>query len=148
MISEFVRNHPVRAATLAGWIQQAVTGFSAIVVLPILLSSIGAEQTGVWLAFQGFVLLAGLADFGVGLAITRQAAHCLGGQKHQDTRNTDFIPFGSGWDGVRCLSEHAGPVYRITSFVALAIGVALFDLVIRHTRLMDGIEATSARCLW
>ena len=51
---QWVNNHPVRAATFAGWLQQGVTGLSAILVIPILLKNLGAESTGVWLSFQGF----------------------------------------------------------------------------------------------
>jgi len=122
---QWIDRHPVRSATFAGWVQQAITGLSAVLVIPILLKNLGADATGVWLSFQAFVMLAGLADFGVGLAITGQAAHCLGGQKHQDTRITDFTSFGSGWSWVRCPYGTCWP-----SVVTLAIGVALLDLVI------------------
>lgn len=142
----WIDSHPVRAATFAGWFQQAVTGLSAILVLPVLLSSIGAADAGVWLAFQGFVMLAGLADFGVGIAVTRQAAHCLGSSE-TTVSSHDFLPFGVGWRGIQSLKMHAAYIYRATVIVACLAGAAAFEGIIVHTKLISGSVA-DARLLW
>lgn len=142
----WVTNHPVRAATFAGWFQQGVTGLSAVLVIPILLTNLGAEATGIWLSFQGFVMLAGLADFGVGIAVTRQAAHCLGSDSSESSSG-DFLWFGKGWDGVLSLWQHASAIYRVTVVIAFLFGILVYETIVVHTKLTDG-DASAQRLLW
>lgn len=142
----WIDNHPVRAATFAGWLQQGVTGLSAILVIPILLTNLGAETTGVWLSFQGFVMLAGLADFGVGLAITRQVAHCLGADS-ESASTGDFLWFGRQWQGVWAIWKYSAIIYSVTILVAAAIGVAVFELFVVRSRIVEGWQE-NPRLLW
>lgn len=145
-ILEYCRNHPVRAGTVAGWVQQGVSGLAGVLMVPILLAYVGSAETGVWLAFQGFVMLAGLADFGVGIAVTRQVAYCLGSTKDSSS-DGDFLSFGIGWKGIRSLALHASHIYRATVLIAYLAGAAAFEFLIVHSQLITG-EPGQGRLLW
>lgn len=65
-------------ASLAGWLQQACTASSALLLVPVFVRCLGETQSGLWLTFQALVAVAGLADFGVAYVTSRQVAYALG----------------------------------------------------------------------
>jgi|GEM_PF-1612800 len=141
----WVANHPVRAATFAGWLQQVVTGLGALISIPILIRTIGSDITGVWLAFQGFVMLAGLADAGFGIALTRQAAHCL--KVRSEEKLNDFVWFGKGIDGVVSLLKHSNVIYSGCLIFALLLGFAAYDVFVSRSQLAES-SGENPRLLW
>lgn len=133
----WVRDHPVRAGALAGWFQQAAGAGIGILLVPALSKLLPAAECGLWFAFQGTVAVAGLADLGLGFAISRQAAFCLG-QREGTLPQGDFLDFGAGGAGLAGLNAHSVVLYRVLAVLAAAGGAVLYDWIAAYTRMMEG----------
>jgi O-antigen/teichoic acid export membrane protein len=140
------QKHPARAGTLAGWFQQGASAFAALMVVPVLMRFLTAEDVGRWFAFQGFLSMANLVDFGMSLAISRQAAYCLGGGNKMEGR--DFLDFGAQWEGVARLRSLAEKIKVGAVLVAGFIGVVIFELVLPRTALFSMQEVAGLRPVW
>lgn len=138
--------HPARVGTLAGWFQQSASIFAALLVVPVLMRMLSADNVGRWFAFQGFLNMANLVDFGVGFAVSRQAAHCFGGGKKE--AGTDFLEFGQGWDGLALLRVTAERIKHVTLLLAAIVGTVIFELVLPHTPLIPEGEKSTFRLVW
>lgn len=147
LLIEWQKKMPVRAGTFAGWFQQMCSAGGAILVIPLIISSLSDADSGLWFTFQGLVALAGLSDFGLGLVVSRQVAYTL--QQSESTAKTanDFLDFGSGGTGVDRLRAHVEKIYHYTGAVAVLIGILIYELVLPHTRALDNVSPQS-RLVW
>jgi Membrane protein involved in the export of O-antigen and teichoic acid len=142
----WMNQHPGKSGTLAGWLQQSASIYSSLLVLPLLFRVLSKDDVGRWFAFQGFLNMANLVDFGVGFAISRQAAHCFGGGKKNS--GSDFLDFGAGWDGLSLLRVTAERIKICTVLLAALVGVAIFELILPHTELLDVTQMSKFRWTW
>src|SRR5687768_5870674 len=94
----WLRNHPARAASLAGWYQQICGIFATLFTLPLIIQNLTANESGIWFTFQGFLAVIALSDFGISYVIARQVAYSLGQGKREDS--DDFIHTEPGWTGI------------------------------------------------
>jgi O-antigen/teichoic acid export membrane protein len=135
----WLKNHPARAATLAGWYQQGCAIFGSIIAIPVVLKLLGKHDAGLWFSFQGFLLMIGLADFGFSMAISRQAAHSLRFDKDKYiARAPDLIETRPGWLGVSDLYASSRLIFwRLTIIAGVGL-IVLHEAVLPFTRLMEG----------
>lgn len=147
-IIRFSNEKPVRAGTLAGWFQQACSSGAAILLIPIVVSHLSNADSGLWFTFQGMVALTGLCDFGLGLVVSRQTAYTLHRNPSKATSNNhDFLEFGSGGEGIHQLRKHVEHIYRWTSLAALLLGIIIYELILPHTKALNGVSDNS-RTVW
>jgi len=137
-IPGWVKEHPVRAGAMAGWFQQAAGAGIGILLVPALARLLSPAECGLWFAFQGTVAIAGLADLGLGFAISRQASYCLG-QREGDRAEGDFLDFGAGGIGLSSLNAHGALLYRALALVAFLGGLLIYEWVASHTRMLEGV---------
>jgi O-antigen/teichoic acid export membrane protein len=143
---KWMEQHPARAGVFAGWFQQSATAFSALLVVPVLMRVLSPTEAGQWFSFQGFLAMAGLVDLGLGFAISRQAAHCLGG--NVQIAGSDFLDFGHGREGVAVLHKTAKRILRTVVGLMLASGVIIFELILPHTKLFGNNDQIFLRPVW
>jgi O-antigen/teichoic acid export membrane protein len=131
-----VVNSPARAATIAGWYQQACSILGTIIALPVILNVLGAADAGLWFSFQAILTFVSLTDFGFSAAITRQVAHSLALDESRYTLNaTDLIATTAGWAGVSDVVSASKYIFARVTIVGLFILVALHEVVLPATRL-------------
>ncbi len=143
--SIWARNHPARAATLAGWFQQGCTTGIAILLIPIVTSKLSSAEAGIWFTFQSVITLISLIDLGFGFAISRQAAFTLGTQK--ETSYDDFIPLAAGWSGVAQLFKLTRLLYLILAVAATCFALCFYEITSRVGNLFPS-EITDIRWAW
>lgn len=90
--------------------------------------------------------MANLVDFGVGMAISRQAAHCIGGGSQSP--GSDFLDFGEGWSGVATLRLAAKTINNWSILLAAIISVLLFEFLFPHTKLLEYQSMSQNRLNW
>lgn len=137
--------HPVRAGTLAGWLQQATGVLNAVLLIPLAHAQLGNEHSGIWFALQGIVVLVAMCDFGVGFALTRQIAHSTGGGGHESEELFQTAP---GWLGISELISAAAIIYRKISVVAVLLAIVIFEFILPFTRLFGSQSVGNYRGAW
>ena len=133
---EWVKNHPARSASLAGWFQQAAGILASFVSIPFVLNRLSATESGVWFAFQGFLATVALTDFGFSYVIARQVAHSLaqpGGQTVEAA--SDFIRTQPGWAGISEVYRAGQALFLRVNLAGLALLVLVYEAVLPFTKL-------------
>jgi O-antigen/teichoic acid export membrane protein len=137
-VANWTREHPARAAVLAGWYQQGCTTLGAAIAIPFVLRLLGKSDAGLWFSLQGFLALLGLADFGFSSALTRQVAHSLTLDRNAyKTAAPDLVQTSPGWAGVSELYGASRLLFwRITVGTA-ALVILLQQIIFRFTKLAE-----------
>lgn len=136
--AKWIERNPGKSGTAAGWFMQGCTAASAFILIPVLLHTLGSAKTGLWFTFQSLFAGVTLADCGIGFAITRQAAYCLG--TDQNKGKEDFLPIGIKWQGIRNLAEYATAIYLSVIILVLIIGICIYEIIFPKTKLLTGID--------
>ncbi len=127
--------HPARAGALAGWLQQAASLGSAILLIPIVTAVLPPSQAGVWFAFQSLVGMIALVDLGFGFAIARQVAFTLaaGGK---GSAGGDFVHLAPGWSGLAQLFGLTRRLYLLLALISFLLALASFELLANFGQLL------------
>ncbi|MGB9601271.1 MAG: hypothetical protein ACP5MG_01620 [Verrucomicrobiia bacterium] len=135
-IKNWIKEHPARAAAIAGWYQQLCGILPAIVTIPFILKKLAADEAGLWFAFQGFLAAITLTDFGFSFVISRQVSYTLCKGNGGDTkRKDDFIETAPGWEGVRNIYRAGRMLFGRISGIGILLLIILYELVLPHTKL-------------
>lgn len=146
MIS-WARSNPTRAATLFGWFQQACTIGGALLIIPVVIKSLGADTAGLWFSLQGFVALSMLVDFGFGVAISRQVAYSLRRNAGVEYSSPDLIKTPPGWEGVALLYAASRALFQRALVIAVVLFVAVHEWIIPLTNLRQP-ESAEMTAVW
>ncbi|MGC8742344.1 MAG: hypothetical protein ACP5T0_00500 [Verrucomicrobiia bacterium] len=135
-INNWVKEHPARAAAIAGWYQQLCGILPAIITIPFILKKLAADEAGLWFAFQGFLAAITLTDFGFSFVISRQVSYTLcKGSGDDRGRRDDFIETAPGWEGVRIIYKAGKVLFHRISGIGILLLIILYELVLPHTKL-------------
>lgn len=146
-IKQWVKEHPARAATIAGWYQQGCSLAAAFVVVPFILNKLSEGEAGLWFAFQTLLAVVTLTDFGFSYVIARQVAYCLGKKSNDSNESdSDFINTQPGWKGVGEIYGVAKILFKRITLVGVLLLIVLHEIVIPFTRLgeIKGVHITLA----
>src|SRR5205823_2735374 len=97
---DWIKEHPARAGTLAGWYQQGCGALAALIVMPLVIRALSAESAGLWFCFQNMLAIINLTDFGLSFVVARQVSYSLHATGQPARGGSDFIPTRGGWQGV------------------------------------------------
>ncbi|MEK7753486.1 MAG: hypothetical protein AAB654_16300, partial [Acidobacteriota bacterium] len=147
MIRDWVRAHPTRSASLAGWFQQLAGMFGAFVSIPFVLKYLPPDQAGLWFTFQGFLAAVGWTDFGFSFVTARQVAYSVARTSSQLPEANDFIDTRPGWAGINEVYQASRVLYLRTLPIGFALLVALHELVMPRTRLA-GMNSAGLTVSW
>ena len=143
---DWLRNHPARVGTLAGWFQQGCGLLVALLLIPVVTGFLTPDEAGIWFAFQGLITMIGLLDLGFGFAISRQAAFTLGANETTVAKD-DFLHLAHGWAGIAQLFRLTRVLYRWLAVAAAGLGIVLFEVFSRFGNLVP--EGTpGVRACW
>jgi O-antigen/teichoic acid export membrane protein len=137
--------HPARAGAVAGWLQQAATLGSAILLIPIVTAVLPASQAGVWFAFQSLVGMIALVDLGFGFAISRQVAFTLGGGG-KALAGGDFLNLAPGWAGLAQLFVLTRRLYLVLAVISLLVALAIFEVLGNFGQLLPSVSPDIRFC--
>jgi O-antigen/teichoic acid export membrane protein len=135
-LANWIRAHPVRASTLAGWYQQLCGIGGSILSIPFILYRLGDETAGLWFALLGFVMLFALADFGFSPAISRQAAHSLKNDPTRENLPSDLFLTSAGWVGVSELYAASRAIFWKVTLGSAVLCVLAHEAVLPWTSLL------------
>jgi O-antigen/teichoic acid export membrane protein len=127
----WIRDHPGKAGTLAGWYQQGCGALAAMVTYKLIIKHLTPVDQGIWFAFQGFLGMINLTDFGLSFVLTRQIAYSLHLTQAGGLENTDFVGTRGGWEGVRDVYEVSRRIFHAVSIIAVTI-LAILYVCISH----------------
>ena len=130
-VFQWLKNHPARAAALAGWYQQVAGGIVFLAIIPTVNSRLSISEAALWFSFQSLTAVVLLTDFGIGFAVARQVAYSLATETKRATG--DFIATQPGWSGVGEVLSAARQIYVALVVVAASLLVIL-HLVLVATR--------------
>src|SRR5689334_20897826 len=91
-VRQWINEHPARAGTLAGWYQQGCSALAALLVMPLVIRGLSAENAGLWFCFQNMLAIINLTDFGLSFVVARQVSYSLHAEGELGRAGTDFIP--------------------------------------------------------
>jgi O-antigen/teichoic acid export membrane protein len=137
--------HPAKAGAVAGWLQQAATLGSAILLIPIVTAVLPASQAGVWFVFQSLVGMIALVDLGFGFAISRQVAFTLGGGG-KALAGGDFVHLAPGWAGLAQLFGLTRRLYWLLALIALLVALAIFEVLAKFGQLLPSVTPDVRGC--
>lgn len=135
-IKKWVKEHPVRAAALAGWYQQLCGILPAIITIPFILKKLPADEAGLWFAFQGILAAITLTDFGFSFVIARQISFTLGMNEGKKEENVgDFIHTEPGWQGVKLIYNAGKILFHRISGIGVLLMIILYECILPYTKL-------------
>ncbi len=137
--------HPARAGALAGWVQQAVSLGSAILLIPIVTARLPPSEAGVWFVFHSLVGLITLVDLGFGFAIARQVAFTHGGGS-RNAIGGDFLHLAKGWAGIAQLFFLTRRLYVLLAAVAALLALGVFEVLANFGQLLPVITSDVRTC--
>lgn len=137
MISiNWIKSHPTRAATIAGWYQQICSIGGMALSIPVVIKSLGNQDVGIWFSLQGLIAIFLLTDFGFSMAITRQVAHTYNLNLQAGHLSTDLIETSPGWDGVEHLYVASKKIFKRVAIGSLFLFILTYELILPWTSLL------------
>lgn len=143
---QWCRTNPVRAASLFGIYQQFCGAVAGLVVIPVILHKLGAEEAGLWFSIQGVILIFSLSDFGFSAVISRQVAYTLHASEGQPA-SFDIMSTRPGWEGVSDVYRASRTIFTGVIVVSIVLFLITYLLVIPHTQLATHFD-TGAHAIW
>lgn len=143
----WLREHPVKASALSGWLQQACGTGGAILTIPIILHKLGDATAGLWFSLLGFITLFSLADFGFSPAISRQVAHSFKLDPNQESHASDLFATSPGWPGVSALYAASRVIFTRVTLGGVVLLVIAHELVLPWTSLLPS-RNTESTWVW
>jgi len=146
-IFQWIKSHPGRAGTLAGWYQQAMSMAMAVILIPQIILLLSPTDAGIWFTFHSLIAFLPLMQFGLPPTIARQVAFSLetkgnpGGE-----RNDDFLQIRPGIDGINDLFVLTRVIFIVIVVICLGILILIGQYILPLGRLLpeDSIEASIA----
>ena len=139
-IAQWVKTHPARAGTLAGWYQQGCSAFGALVAIPLIIKLLDQRDAGLWFAFQATLAAVSLADFGVSFVLSRQIAYSIGGSPAAENDRGDFLSVRPGWGGVSDVYAVGCRIFRWICLAGVLLLIVIYHVVLPQGRMLVGAD--------
>ena len=147
-IIEWIERHPAKAGAIAGWYQQLASGIITLAIIPLIIHRLSKEGAGIWFSFQNLSAIVVLTDFGIGFVIARQTAFSkAAGTENAARPPGDFIATTPGLAGVAELHAATRVIFNRVIFVAVALLVIIYELILPHGQLLRG-QSSALRPAW
>jgi len=140
-LRDWVKDHPARAGTLAGWYQQGCGVVAALVVVPLVMKLLTKEDAGLWFCFQNLLAIINLTDFGLTFALSRQVSYSMHARSGASEPSSDFIATREGWLGLSDIYRASRLLFWRVGLIAIVLLIALYEAILPFGKLLS--HATS-----
>ena len=147
-IFQWMKSHPGRAGTLAGWYQQAASITMAVILIPQIILLLSPTEAGQWFTFHSLIAFFPLMQFGIHLTIARQVAFTLETKGYPgEERNDDFIQLRPGADGINDLFILTRVIFITIVVTGLGILIIIGQYILPLGRLLPE-DSSEAAITW